>query len=81
MMIVGAPPAPAPAAPRPRRRTPRPKWLLVTVLVGTFICALALNGLMTSEIGVDERGAGPDGPDEHVPAAFSRRGGPRVDHQ
>ncbi|HTK63731.1 MAG TPA: bifunctional polysaccharide deacetylase/glycosyltransferase family 2 protein [Pseudonocardia sp.] len=63
----------------PRRRAvPRPRVLLIGVVFGTFVCLLGLNGLMTSEIGVDGRGAASDGPDAAVPVAISE-GGPVID--
>ena len=43
-----------------------------------FCSALVLNGLVRSEIGVDQQGAGIDGDDSHVPASISG-GGPVLD--
>lgn len=71
-----------PATVHPRtahhRGVPRPKSLLIIIVFGTFVCLLALNGLMTSEIGVDGRGAETDGPGGAVPAVLSE-GGPVID--
>ncbi len=43
-----------------------------------FLSVLVTNGLISSEIGVDATGAGPDGPDNGVPAVISD-GGPVID--
>jgi peptidoglycan/xylan/chitin deacetylase (PgdA/CDA1 family)/GT2 family glycosyltransferase len=56
----------------------RRQWLLVVVGSGVAAAILLCNGLVTSEIGVDGRGAGIDGPDGRVPVAVSE-GGPVVD--
>ena len=45
-----------------------------------FVSVLVTNGLISSEIGVDATGAGPDGPDTGVPAVIAqRRTGDRPD--
>ena len=56
----------------------RPKWVLVLAVFGMFVSVLVTNGLISSEIGVDATGAGPDGPDTGVPAVISN-GGPVID--
>ncbi|HVH23230.1 MAG TPA: glycosyltransferase, partial [Pseudonocardia sp.] len=56
----------------------RPKWVLVLAVFGMFVSVLITNGLISSEIGVDATGAGPDGPDNGVPAVISN-GGPVID--
>src|SRR5581483_2348222 len=74
------PSRPDPGAQRsPRHKgVPRPRVLLIIVVFGTFVCLLGLNGLMTSDIGVDGRGARSDGADAGVPAVISE-GGPVID--
>ncbi len=61
-----------------RRRRARPKWLLIILVVAMFCSVLLLNGLVRSQIGIDERGAGKDGDDSAVPASVSE-GGPVID--
>lgn len=61
-----------------QRRVLRPKWLLIIAVFGMFVSVLVTNGLITSEIGVDATGAGPDGPDSGVPSVISN-GGPVID--
>lgn len=67
----------APRAGR-QRRVLRPKWVLIIAVFGMFVSVLVTNGLISSEIGVDATGAGPDGPDNGVPAVISS-GGPVID--
>jgi peptidoglycan/xylan/chitin deacetylase (PgdA/CDA1 family)/GT2 family glycosyltransferase len=67
----------APRAGR-QRRVLRPKWVLILAVFGMFVSVLVTNGLISSEIGVDATGAGPDGPDSGVPAVISS-GGPVID--
>jgi len=52
--------------------------VLVLAVFGMFVSVLVTNGLISSEIGVDATGAGPDGPDTGVPAVISN-GGPVID--
>ena len=52
--------------------------MLVLAVFGMFVSVLVTNGLISSEIGVDATGAGPDGPDTGVPAVISN-GGPVID--
>ncbi len=61
-----------------KRRLVRPKWFLIGLVVTMFCSALVLNGLVRSEIGVDQQGAGIDGDDSHVPPSISG-GGPVLD--
>ncbi len=61
-----------------RRAVFRPSWLLIVLVVGMFCSALLTNGLVTSQIGIDERGAIPEGADDRVPQAISE-GGPIID--
>jgi peptidoglycan/xylan/chitin deacetylase (PgdA/CDA1 family)/GT2 family glycosyltransferase len=70
--------APEPAPGVRHRRVLRPKWVLIVAVFGMFVSVLVTNGLISSEIGVDATGAGPDGPDTGVPAVISS-GGPVVD--
>ncbi len=69
---------PAPERAARHRRVLRPKWLLILAVFGMFVSVLVTNGLITSEIGIDATGAGPDGPDSGVPAVISN-GGPVID--
>ncbi len=62
----------------PRRAVLRPKWLLIAVVFGMFSCVLLVNGLITSEVGIDARGAAGEGADDRVPLAVSQ-GGPVID--
>ena len=71
-----AAPAPEPPAGARHRRLPRPKWVLIIAVFGMFVSVLITNGLISSEIGVDATGAGPDGPDTGVPAVIANRPGP-----
>ena len=48
--------------------------MLVLAVFGMFVSVLVTNGLISSEIGVDATGAGPDGPDTGVPAVISNGG-------
>ncbi len=52
--------------------------MLIALVVAMFCSALLLDGLVRSQIGIDARGAGPDGDDSHVPVAISA-GGPVLD--
>ena len=70
--------APEPTPGARHRRVLRPKWVLVLAVFGMFVSVLITNGLISSEIGVDATGAGPDGPDNGVPAVISN-GGPVID--
>jgi len=56
----------------------RPKRLLMGLVFGMFCCVLLVNGLITSEVGIDARGAAVDGPDDRVPLGVSQ-GGPVID--
>jgi cellulose synthase/poly-beta-1,6-N-acetylglucosamine synthase-like glycosyltransferase/peptidoglycan/xylan/chitin deacetylase (PgdA/CDA1 family) len=56
----------------------RPRWLLILAVFGMFVSVLVTNGLISSQIGVDATGAGPDGPDSDVPSVISN-GGPVID--
>jgi len=69
-------PEPAPGV--RHRRVLRPKWMLIVAVFGMFVSVLITNGLISSEIGVDATGAGPDGPDTAVPTVISD-GGPVID--
>ena len=52
--------------------------MLIIAVFGMFVSVLITNGLISSEIGVDATGAGPDGPDTGVPAVIAN-GGPVID--
>jgi hypothetical protein len=52
--------------------------VLIIAVFGMFVSVLITNGLISSEIGVDATGAGPDGPDTGVPAVIAN-GGPVID--
>ena len=51
---------------------------MIIAVFGMFVSVLITNGLISSEIGVDATGAGPDGPDTGVPAVIAN-GGPVID--
>jgi peptidoglycan/xylan/chitin deacetylase (PgdA/CDA1 family) len=51
----------------PRRVAPRPTWLLLALVLGTFWCLLLADGLVRPYVGIDVRGADRHGSIAQVP--------------
>ena len=51
----------------PRRVAPRPAWLLLALVLGTFWCLLLADGLVRPYVGIDVRGAVRHGSTAQVP--------------